>query len=81
MEQKLKNKWWMLLGLMSLGSGFAGCEDRTGDGVVPSMNGEEVRVSLVFGFAEDSNDDDPRRLASTARLDGSPLQAAKLLLM
>ena len=90
MKQRLKNKWWMLLGLMVLNGGLSGCEDRTEEPVVPPADGEEVTVSMVFGFAEDSSDDEsstarlngsPQRLASTARLNGSPLKAAKLLLM
>ena len=90
MKQRLKNKWWMLLGLMVLNGGLSGCEDRTEEPVVPPVDGEEVTVSMVFGFAEDSSDDEsstarlngsPQRLASTARLNGSPLKAAKLLLM
>ncbi|EXZ51269.1 hypothetical protein M109_4497, partial [Bacteroides fragilis str. 3397 N2] len=52
---------------------------------VPFPEGEEVTVSLVFGFAEDSNNEgastarlngSPQRLASTARLNGSPQRLA-----
>ena len=76
MKQGLKSKWWMLLGVMALGGGLSGCEDRTEDPLVPPTDGEEVTVSLVFGFAEDSSDDNPQRLASTARLNGSPQRLA-----
>ena len=76
MKQRLKNKWWMLLGLMVLNGGLSGCEDRTEEPVVPPADGEEVTVSMVFGFAEDSSDNDPQRLASTARLNGSPQRLA-----
>ena len=72
MKQRLKNKWWMLLGLMVLNGGLSGCEDRTEEPVVPPADGEEVTVSMVFGFAEDSSDDE----ASTARLNGSPQRLA-----
>ena len=81
MKQTWKNKWLMLLGGVILLGGLSGCEDRTEEAVVPPADGEEVTVSMVFGFAEDSSDNDPQRLASTARLNGSPLKAAKLLLM
>ena len=63
----------MLLGGMTLLGGLSGCEDRP-EGTVPFPEGEEVTVSLVFGFAEDSNNEAPQRLASTARLNGSPLK-------
>ena len=63
----------MLLGGMTLLGGLSGCEDRP-EGTVPFPEGEEVTVSLVFGFAEDSNNEVPQRLASTARLNGSPLK-------
>ena len=72
MKQRLKNKWWMLLGLMVLNGGLSGCEDRTEEPVVPAADGEEVTVSMVFGFAEDSSDDE----SSTARLNGSPQRLA-----
>ena len=72
MKQRLKNKWWMLLGLMVLNGGLSGCEDRTEEPVVPPVDGEEVTVSMVFGFAEDSSDDE----SSTARLNGSPQRLA-----
>ncbi|GAA6243529.1 hypothetical protein F030043B2_25710 [Bacteroides fragilis] len=90
MKQTWKNKWLMLLGGVILLGGLSGCEDRTEEAVVPPADSEEVTVSMVFGFAEDSSDDEsstarlngsPQRLASTARLNGSPLIAAKLLLM
>ena len=73
MKQTWKNKWLMLLGGMTLLGGLSGCEDRP-EGTVPFPEGEEVTVSLVFGFAEDSNNEAPQRLASTARLNGSPLK-------
>ena len=73
MKQIWKNKWLMLLGGMTLLGGLSGCEDRP-EGTVPFPEGEEVTVSLVFGFAEDSNNEAPQRLASTARLNGSPLK-------
>ena len=73
MKQTWKNKWLMLLGGMTLLGGLSGCEDRP-EGTVPFPEGEEVTVSLVFGFAEDSNNEVPQRLASTARLNGSPLK-------
>lgn len=73
MKQTWKNKWLMLLGGMTLLGGLSGCEDRL-EGTVPFPEGEEVTVSLVFGFAEDSNNEAPQRLASTARLNGSPLK-------
>ena len=63
----------MLLGGMTLLGGLSGCEDRP-EGTVPFPEGEEVTVSLVFGFAEDSNNEGGQRLASTARLNGSPLK-------
>ena len=75
MKQIWKNKWLMLLllgGVIFLG-GLSGCEDRP-ESAVPFPEGEEVTVSLVFGFAEDSNNEAPQRLASTARLNGSPLK-------
>ena len=65
----------MLLGGMTLLGGLSGCEDRP-EGTVPFPEGEEVTVSLVFGFAEDSNNEAPQRLASTARLNGSPQRLA-----
>ena len=65
----------MLLGGMTLLGGLSGCEDRP-EGTVPFPEGEEVTVSLVFGFAEDSNNEVPQRLASTARLNGSPQRLA-----
>ena len=52
----------MLLGGMTLLGGLSGCEDRP-EGTVPFPEGEEVTVSLVFGFAEDSNNEAPQRLA------------------
>lgn len=73
MKQIWKNKWLMLLGGMTLLGGLSGCEDRP-EGTVPFPEGEEVTVSLVFGFAEDSNNEGGQRLASTARLNGSPLK-------
>ena len=73
MKQIWKNKWLMLLGGMTLLGGLSGCEDRP-EGTVPFPEGEEVTVSLVFGFADDSNNDAPQRLASTASLNGSPLK-------
>ena len=73
MKQTWKNKWLMLLGGMTLLGGLSGCEDRP-EGTVPFPEGEEVTVSLVFGFAEDSNNEVPQRLALTARLNGSPLK-------
>ena len=73
MKQTWKNKWLMLLGGMTLLGGLSGCEDRP-EGTVPFPEGEEVTVSLVFGFAEDSNNEGGQRLASTARLNGSPLK-------
>ncbi|MFK2486757.1 DUF4906 domain-containing protein [Bacteroides fragilis] len=75
MKQTWKNKWLMLLGGMTLLGGLSGCEDRP-EGTVPFPEGEEVTVSLVFGFAEDSNNEVPQRLASTARLNGSPQRLA-----
>ena len=75
MKQTWKNKWLMLLGGMTLLGGLSGCEDRP-EGAVPFPEGEEVTVSLVFGFAEDSNNEVPQRLASTARLNGSPQRLA-----
>ncbi|MCS3112710.1 hypothetical protein NXU93_15470 [Bacteroides fragilis] len=81
MKQIWKNKWLMLLGGMTLLGGLSGCEDRP-EGTVPFPEGEEVTVSLVFGFAEDSNNEvlllngSPQRLASTARLNGSPQRLA-----
>ena len=70
MKQIWKNKWLMLLGGMTLLGGLSGCEDRP-EGTVPFPEGEEVTVSLVFGFAEDSImkrlNGSPQRLASTAR--------------
>ena len=75
MKQTWKNKWLMLLGGMTLLGGLSGCEDRP-EGAVPFPEGEEVTVSLVFGFAEDSNNEAPQRLASTARLNGSPQRLA-----
>ncbi|MGH6551362.1 DUF4906 domain-containing protein [Bacteroides hominis] len=72
MKQTWKNKWLMLLGGVILLGGLSGCEDRTEEAVVPPADGEEVTVSMVFGFAEDSSDDG----ASTARLNGSPLRRA-----
>ena len=75
MKQIWKNKWLMLLGGMTLLGGLSGCEDRP-EGTVPFPEGEEVTVSLVFGFAEDSNNEAPQRLASTARLNGSPQRLA-----
>ncbi len=75
MKQIWKNKWLMLLGGMTLLGGLSGCEDRP-EGTVPFPEGEEVTVSLVFGFAEDSNNEVPQRLASTARLNGSPQRLA-----
>ena len=65
----------MLLGGMTLLGGLSGCEDRP-ESTVPFPEGEEVTVSLVFGFAEDSNNEAPQRLASTARLNGSPQRLA-----
>ena len=65
----------MLLGGMTLLGGLSGCEDRP-EGTVPFPEGEEVTVSLVFGFAEDSNNEGGQRLASTARLNGSPQRLA-----
>ena len=53
----------MLLGGVILLGGLSGCEERTEEAVVPPADGEEVTVSMVFGFAEDSSDDG----ASTAR--------------
>ncbi|MCZ2587755.1 hypothetical protein, partial [Bacteroides fragilis] len=75
MKQTWKNKWLMLLGGMTLLGGLSGCEDRP-EGTVPFPEGEEVTVSLVFGFAEDSNNEGGQRLASTARLNGSPQRLA-----
>ena len=75
MKQIWKNKWLMLLGGMTLLGGLSGCEDRP-EGTVPFPEGEEVTVSLVFGFAEDSNNEGGQRLASTARLNGSPQRLA-----
>lgn len=62
MKQTWKNKWLMLLGGMTLLGGLSGCEDRP-EGTVPFPEGEEVTVSLVFGFAEDSNNEGGQRLA------------------
>ena len=85
MKQTWKNKWLMLLGGVILLGGLSGCEERTEEAVVPPADGEEVTVSMVFGFAEDSSDDgastarlngSPQRLASTARLNGSPQRLA-----
>ena len=76
MKQTWKNKWLMLLGGVILLGGLSACEDRTEEAVVPPADGEEVTVSMVFGFAEDSSDNDPQRLASTARLNGSPTRRA-----
>ena len=73
MKQIWKNKWLMLLGGVIFLGGLSGCEDRP-ESAVPFPEGEEVTVSLVFGFAEDSNNEAPQRLASTARLNGSPLK-------
>ena len=73
MKQIWKNKWLMLLGGVIFLGGLSGCEDRP-ESAVPFPEGEEVMVSLVFGFAEDSNNEAPQRLASTARLNGSPLK-------
>lgn len=73
MKQTWKNKWLMLLGGVIFLGGLSGCEDRP-ESAVPFPEGEEVTVSLVFGFAEDSNNEVPQRLASTARLNGSPLK-------
>ena len=73
MKQIWKNKWLMLLGGVIFLGGLSGCEDRP-EGAVPFPEGEEVTVSLVFGFAEDSNNEGGQRLASTARLNGSPLK-------
>ena len=73
MKQTWKNKWLMLLGGVIFLGGLSGCEDRP-EGTVPFPEGEEVTVSLVFGFAEDSNNEGGQRLASTARLNGSPLK-------
>ncbi len=56
----------MLLGGVIFLGGLSGCEDRP-ESAVPFPEGEEVTVSLVFGFAEDSNNEVPQRLASTAR--------------
>lgn len=53
----------MLLGGVILLGGLSGCEDRTEEPVFPPVDGEEVTVSMVFGFAEDSNDNDSQRLA------------------
>ncbi|MFK2331324.1 DUF4906 domain-containing protein [Bacteroides fragilis] len=75
MKQIWKNKWLMLLGGVIFLGGLSGCEDRP-EGAVPFPEGEEVTVSLVFGFAEDSNNEAPQRLASTARLNGSPQRLA-----
>ena len=63
----------MLLGGVIFLGGLSGCEDRP-ESAVPFPEGEEVTVSLVFGFAEDSNNEGGQRLASTARLNGSPLK-------
>lgn len=63
MKQTWKNKWLMLLGGVILLAGLSGCEDRTEEAVLPPADGEEVTVSMVFGFAEDSSDNDPQRLA------------------
>lgn len=63
MKQTWKNKWLMLLGGVILLGGLSGCEDRTEEAVVPPADSEEVTVSMVFGFAEDSSDNDPQRLA------------------
>ena len=68
MKQIWKNKWLMLLGGVIFLGGLSGCEDRP-ESAVPFPEGEEVTVSLVFGFA-------PQRLASTARLNGSPQRLA-----
>ncbi|MCE9469175.1 hypothetical protein K0H33_04195 [Bacteroides fragilis] len=65
----------MLLGGVIFLGGLSGCEDRP-ESAVPFPEGEEVMVSLVFGFAEDSNNEAPQRLASTARLNGSPQRLA-----
>ena len=73
MKQIWKNKWLMLLGGVIFLGGLSGCEDRP-ESAVPFPEGEEVTVSLVFGFAEDSNNEGGQRLASTARLNGSPLK-------
>ena len=73
MKQIWKNKWLMLLGGVIFLGGLSGCEDRP-ESAVPFPGGEEVTVSLVFGFAEDSNNEGGQRLASTARLNGSPLK-------
>ena len=62
MKQIWKNKWLMLLGGVIFLGGLSGCEDRP-EGAVPFPEGEEVTVSLVFGFAEDSNNEAPQRLA------------------
>ncbi len=75
MKQIWKNKWLMLLGGVIFLGGLSGCEDRP-ESAVPFPEGEEVTVSLVFGFAEDSNNEAPQRLASTARLNGSPQRLA-----
>ncbi|MFK2087325.1 hypothetical protein ACIXFK_21725, partial [Bacteroides fragilis] len=75
MKQIWKNKWLMLLGGVIFLGGLSGCEDRL-ESAVPFPEGEEVTVSLVFGFAEDSNNEAPQRLASTARLNGSPQRLA-----
>lgn len=63
MKQTWKNKWLILLGGVILLAGLSGCEDRTEEAVLPPADGEEVTVSMVFGFAEDSSDNDPQRLA------------------
>ena len=75
MKQIWKNKWLMLLGGVIFLGGLSGCEDRP-ESAVPFPEGEEVTVSLVFGFAEDSNNEGGQRLASTARLNGSPQRLA-----
>ncbi|WP_270582772.1 hypothetical protein [Bacteroides fragilis] len=62
MKQIWKNKWLMLLGGVIFLGGLSGCEDRP-ESAVPFPEGEEVTVSLVFRFAEDSNNDAPQRLA------------------
>lgn len=72
MKQIWKNKWLMLLGGVIFLGGLSGCEDRP-ESAVPFPEGEEVTVSLVFGFAEDSNNEAPQR-GSPQR--GSPQRLA-----
>ena len=73
-------KWYLfglLLSLITFSVGLTGCEKPIDDVVVPPTSEDElVTVSLNLGFAEESSGElyrngSPKRLAETARVEGS----------